>query len=59
VAVTAAQVNGIDLKQQITSALAQAGGHNLDALSIGFSVDRVYSCAAGKDTFLVIEGRPV
>jgi hypothetical protein len=57
-AVTEAQVNGIDLKQQITSAIAQAGGHNLDALSIGYQVDRVYSCAAGNDTFLVIEGRP-
>jgi hypothetical protein len=58
VAVTQAQVNGIDVKQQLTSAIAQAGGHNLDALSIGFQVDRVYSCAAGKDTFLVIEGTP-
>ncbi len=58
VTVTQAEVNGIDLKQQLTSALAQAGGHNLDALSIGFRVDRVYSCSGGKDTFLVIEGRP-
>lgn len=57
-AVTSAQVNGIDVKQQITSAIAQAGGHNLDALTIGFSVDRVYSCSSGGDTFLVIEGHP-
>jgi hypothetical protein len=57
-AVTGAQVNGIDVKQQLTSAIAQAGGHNLDALTIGFSVDRVYSCSSGNDTFLVVEGHP-
>ena len=58
IAVTQAVVNGIDLKQQLTSALAQAGGRNLDSVSIGYQVDRVYSCSSGKDTFLVMEGRP-
>jgi hypothetical protein len=57
-AVTGAQINGIDVKQQITAAIAQAGGHNLDSLAIGYEVDRVYSCASGNDTFLVLEGRP-
>jgi hypothetical protein len=57
IAVTQAQLNGIDVKQQITSAIASAGGKNLDSLSVGYQVDRVYSCAAGNDTFLVIEGR--
>ena len=56
VAVTTATVNGISLKQQITSALGSAGGHNLDALPVGFTVDRLYSCSSNKDTFLVIEG---
>ena len=56
IAVTQAQVNGIDLKQQITSAMAQAGGHNLDAVSVGYQVDRVYTCSSGKDSYLVIEG---
>jgi hypothetical protein len=58
VVVTQATVNGIDVKQQITSAIASAGGKNLDSLNVGYQVDRVYSCAAGKDTFLVLEGRP-
>jgi hypothetical protein len=58
VAVTQAHVNGIDLKQQLTSAIAQAGGRNLNSLSIGFQVDRVYTCSAGNDSFLVIEGHP-
>ena len=58
VAVTGAQINGIDVKQQLTAAIAQAGGHNLDSLTIGYQVDRVYSCSSGNDTFLVLEGRP-
>ena len=58
VVVTQAHLKGIDVKQQITSALASATGKNLDSLSIGYQVDRVYSCTAGKDTFLVLEGRP-
>ena len=57
VAVTQASINGIDVKQQITSAIAQAGGQNLDSLTVGYQVDRVYTCSAGNDTFLVIEGR--
>jgi hypothetical protein len=57
VAVTQAQVNGIDVKQQITSAIASAGGKNLDSLNIGYQVDRVYACSAGNDSFLVVEGR--
>ena len=56
VAVTQASLNGIDIKQQITSAIAQAGGRNLDSLSIGYQVDRVYTCVAGNDSFLVLEG---
>lgn len=56
IAVTQAKINGIDLKQQITSALAQAGGRNLDGITIDYPVDRIYSCSSGKDTFLVIEG---
>jgi len=56
IAVTQAHINGIDLKQQITSAIAQAGGRNLNSLSVGYQVDRVYSCTAGNDSFLVIEG---
>ncbi len=56
VAVTQAQLNGIDVKQQITSAIASAGGRNFDSLSIGYQVDRVYTCSTGKDTFLVLEG---
>ena len=55
---TGAQINGIDVKQQLTAAIAQAGGHNLDSLTIGYQVDRVYSCSSGNDTFLVLEGRP-
>jgi hypothetical protein len=58
VAVTQASINGIDVKQQITSAIAQAAGRNLDSLSIGYQVDRVYTCSTGTDSFLVIEGRP-
>nr|MDQ6919792.1 hypothetical protein [Candidatus Dormibacteraeota bacterium] len=58
VAVTSGQLNGIDVKQQITSALAQAGGRNLDSVALGYEVDRVYSCSAGNDSYLVIEGRP-
>jgi hypothetical protein len=56
VTVTTAQVNGIDVKQQVTDAIARATGRDLSSLSIGFAVDRVYSCAAGKDSFLVLEG---
>jgi hypothetical protein len=58
VAVTQASLNGIDIKQQITSAIAQAGGRNLDSLSVGYQVDRLYTCSTGKDSFLVMEGRP-
>jgi hypothetical protein len=58
VAVTQASVNGIDIKQQITSAIAQAGGRNLDSLTVGYEVDRLYTCATDKDSFLVMEGRP-
>ena len=57
VAVTAASINGFDVKQQITSALAQAGGRNLTSLPIGFRVDRIYTCSSGIDSFLVIEGK--
>ena len=56
IAVTTATVNGISLKQQISTALGSASGHNFDSMQIGFSVDRLYSCSANKDTFLVIEG---
>ena len=56
-AVTAAQVNGVDLKQQLTNAIAQGTGRNLDSLDIGYPVDRVYTCSGGNDQFLVIEGR--
>ena len=55
--VTAASINGFDVKQQITSALAQAGGRNFNSLPIGFKVDRIYTCASGADSFLVIEGQ--
>jgi hypothetical protein len=58
IAITQAQVNGFDVKQQVTSAIASAGGKNLDSLNIGYQVDRVYSCTTGNDSFLVIEGRP-
>jgi hypothetical protein len=57
VVVTAASINGFDVKQQITSALAQAGGRNLNSLPIGFKVDRIYTCSSGTDSFLVIEGQ--
>jgi len=58
IVVTQAQLNGIDVSQQITAAIASAAGKSLDSLSVGYEVDRVYSCAAGKDTFLVLEGGP-
>jgi hypothetical protein len=58
VAVTQASINGIDVKQQITSAIAQAGGRNLDSLTVGYQVDRLYTCSTGTDSFLVLEGRP-
>jgi hypothetical protein len=56
VSVTEAAVNGISIRQQLTDAISQASGHNLSALDLGYSVDRVYSCAASNDHFLVIEG---
>jgi hypothetical protein len=56
IAVTRARLNSIDVKQQLTSAIARAGGKNLDSLSIGYQVDRVYTCVAGNDSFLVLEG---
>ena len=56
VTLTQATVNGINVKQQVYDAIANAGGHNLDSLQIGYNVERVYSCSAGNDSFLVIEG---
>jgi hypothetical protein len=58
VVITDAKINGIDIKGQLTAALARGTGRNLDSLSLGYEVDRVYSCSAGNDSFLVIEGRP-
>jgi hypothetical protein len=56
VTLTQASVNGINVKQQVYNAIASAGGHNLESLNLGYSVDRVYSCSANRDSFLVIEG---
>ena len=56
VTLTQATVNGISVKQQIYDAIASAGGHNLESLQLGYSVDRVYSCSGKGDSFLVIEG---
>lgn len=56
VIITEARVNGIDIASQVGDAIARGTGHSLDSLPIGFQVGRVYSCAAGNDTFLVVEG---
>jgi len=56
VSLTAVNVQGLDVTGQVLRAIANAGGKNLDSLDAGFSVDRVYSCAAGTDSALVIEG---
>jgi hypothetical protein len=58
VVITQAVVNGINVKGQLTAAIAQAGGRNLSSLNIGYEVDRIYTCSSGTDDFLVIEGRP-
>ncbi|HVC99893.1 MAG TPA: FecR family protein [Candidatus Dormibacteraeota bacterium] len=58
VILTEATVDGINVRGQITGAMAQATGHNLSSLNIGYEVDRIYTCSSGTDDFLVIEGRP-
>jgi len=56
VVITRASLNGIDIKSQITDALVRGTGRDLSSLSVGYQVDRVYTCAGKGDTFLVIEG---
>lgn len=56
VAITAVNVQGIDVTGQVLSAIANAGGKDLNNLDVGFLVDKVYSCTAGADSAMVVEG---
>ena len=56
VVITQASVNGFDIRSQITDALVRSTGRDLSSLNVGYSVDRVYTCAVKGDTLLVIEG---
>ncbi|GAC1614193.1 MAG: hypothetical protein NVS9B1_23430 [Candidatus Dormibacteraceae bacterium] len=56
VGVTAATVNGFDVKQQTTQALSGATGKSFDGIDLGYKLDRLYTCAANQTTFLVFEG---
>ena len=56
VTLTAVNVQGIDVTGQLLGAIANAGGKNLDNLDVGFIVDKVYTCSAGADTAMVVEG---
>jgi hypothetical protein len=49
-------INGINLTQQVTEQIASATGHNLEGLDVGYNLQRVYTCSANNDTYLVFEG---
>ena len=57
--VTSATVSGISVTDQLTNALSQASGHNLTQLDPGYHLDRLYTCTAAGDAFMVIEGHHV
>jgi hypothetical protein len=56
--ITQATVHGIDVKAAVISAFGSVGGHSITSISsVGFVVDRVYSCAAANgDNLMVVEG---
>ena len=55
--VTQVTVNGLNLTTQVLKFLGSAGAQSISAIPQDFVVDRVYSCAAGGDNVMVIEGR--
>jgi hypothetical protein len=54
--VTQVSVRGINVTTQVLKYLGSAGAQSISTIPQDYAVDRVYSCAAGNDTLMVIEG---
>ncbi|HSS61965.1 MAG TPA: FecR family protein [Candidatus Limnocylindrales bacterium] len=55
--ITEVTVRGVNVTTQVISNLSSIGGNSISSIPSGFSVDRVYSCAAANgDNLMVVEG---
>ena len=54
--VTQVSVRGLNVTTQVLNYLGPAGKQSISTIPQDFTVDRVYSCAAGGDTIMVVEG---
>src|SRR5439155_204944 len=54
--VTQVSVRGVNVTTQVLNYLGPAGKQSISTIPQDFTVDRVYSCAAGGDTIMVVEG---
>ncbi len=54
--ITQVTVRGVNVTTQVLKYLGSAGAESISTIPQDFTVDRVYSCAAGGDTLMVIEG---
>jgi hypothetical protein len=54
--VTQVTVRGVNVTTQVLNYLGAAGKQSISTIPQDYVVDRVYSCAAGNDTIMVIEG---
>src|SRR6266542_994518 len=54
--ITQVTFRGVNVTTQVLKYLGSAGAESISTIPQDFTVDRVYSCAAGGDTLMVIEG---
>ena len=54
--ITQVTVRGVNVTTQVLRYLGSVGAASISAIPQDFTVDRVYSCAAGGDDIMVIEG---
>lgn len=49
-------LRGVNMTTQVLKYLGSFGPISISAIPQDFTVDRVYSCAAGRDGIMVVEG---